>query len=199
MQSRDLYWENTSPTSNAKLIHRKLTFRERVAGSSFMTWEPIGSEHPLNLELPFEAYGGTGVVARLEFNWIDAIDDTLSEFDNAAPAGPTNNPLVLASRIVKIEKGEFKAVLEHSTFREKYLLKDGDTELFHLNVDHVVSQSLTTHRIASFTDVDIAPTRFVDLEMLTLLICFTLAMRQQYNLLPVDATKALTGARMTNE
>lgn len=198
-QSKDLFWDDISSSRKDRLIPRNLTLRQRVESSAFMTWAADGKQRPLNLELPFEAYGDTGVVARLEFNWIDLIGDTLTEFACAKNDGPTSNPLVLAARISGISRGEFKPVLEQTTFREKFLISQGSEVLFHLNVDHVMSQSLSTKRLASFTDVDIAPAKQVDNTMLELLVHFASAMRHRFNLIPVSATKALSGARLVGE
>lgn len=196
-QSRDRYWDVVPAAGFDTMIARRMTLRERVRTSAFMTWEGDGNQRPLNLELPAVPYGSTGVVARLEFNWIDTVIDMLTEFGTASAEGPADNPLVLASRVAGIGKGAFEPVLEHTTYREKYQILDGELEVFQLNVDHVVAQSLRTQRIATFTDIDIAPSQIVDDGVLASLVAFAQAISDRYKLVPVDATKALTGARMT--
>jgi hypothetical protein len=71
--------------------------------------------------------------------------------------------------------------------------------LFQRNVDHVVAQSLRAQRIATFTDIDIAPSQVVDGGVLASLVAFARALSDRYRLLPVDTTKAPTGARMTGK
>jgi len=198
-QSVDRYWDLATADAELRLIPRLMTLRERVKTSAFMTWDSTGEERSLNLELPFVAYPQGGVIARLEFNWIDPMSLMLEEFSAATDQAPTEHPLVLAARIAGIDKGGFQPILEHTTFREKYSVRQGDDELFHLNVDHVVAQSLKTRRIATFTDVDIAPARLVEPDVLASLIAFGQAVAQRFALVPIGATKAYCGARATGE
>lgn len=195
-QSVDRYWDLKGAGTEQRLIPRMMTLRERLKTSKFMTWESIDEARPLNLELPFVAYQDTSVIVRLEFNWIDLIGIVFEEFNAAQPKGTADNSLVLAARIGGIEKGEFEPRLEHTTFREKYSVLQGEDELFQLNVDHVVAQSLQTHRIATFTDIDMAPSRMVDDKVLASLIAFSQAMADRFRLVPIGATKAYCGASM---
>lgn len=198
-QSVDRYWDLGTADAKPRLIPRLLTLRERVKTSAFMTWDSAGEERSLNLELPFVAYSQGGVIARLEFNWIDKMDLMLGEFNAPPVEGSIEHPLVLAARIAGIDKGEFQPILEHTTFREKYSVLHGDEEIFHLNVDHVVAQSLRTKRIASFTDIDIAPARLVDPDVLGSLVTFAEAVALRFGLVTIGATKAYCGARATGE
>ncbi|MDO9006066.1 MAG: phosphotransferase [Aquabacterium sp.] len=199
-QSRDLYWDRKGSTVEQRLIPRMMTLRERVMTSAFMTWESNGDERSLNLELPFVSYAQTGVIARLEFNWIDRIAATLEAFNGSGGhQGSSSQPLVLAARIAGIEGGEFEPVQEHTTFREKHSVRLGDAELFQLNIDHVVAQSLRTQRLATFTDVDIAASRLVHSDVLAELIAFAAALCERFTLVPAAATKAYCGAMATGE
>lgn len=199
-QSRDLFWDRTGSTTEQRLIPRMMSLRERVKTSAFMTWGSDGDARSLNMELPYVLYAQTGVVARLEFNWIDRMAATLAAFNAEEDSqGPSGQPLVLAARIAGIEKGEFEPVLEHTTFREKHSVRLGDEELFQLNVDHVVTQSLRTQRLATFTDVDIAASRLVHPNVLAELIAFAAALSERFSLVPVAGTKAYCGAAATGE
>ena len=197
-QSIDRYWDLIDASVETRLIPRMMSLRERAKTSTFMTWGTTADERALNLELPFVAYAQSGVIARLEFNWIDNLSLTIAEFA-AGASGQTDNPLILAARIEGIGEGGFKQVLEHTTFREKYLVRDGGQEVLQLNVDHVVAQSLRTRRLASYTDIDIAPSKIVDSDVLASLIAFSQALGERYSLAPVAATKVWRDASLTGE
>ncbi len=204
-QSIDRYWDLKDAHSKKRLIPRMLSLRERVKTSEFMTWTTSDEVCALNLELPLVALEKTGVIVRLEFNWIDKLALTLDEFRASSSEGPTANPIGLAARIVPIGKSAFEPVIEHTTFREKYGLhvtgKAGEIgpELFQLNIDHVVAQSLRNHRIASYTDIDIAPSRAVDAELLESLIEFSQTLASSFELVPIGATKVWRDALVTGE
>jgi hypothetical protein len=119
-QSIDRYWDLNSSSAKKHLIPRMMSLRERVKTSAFMTWATKDNKCPLNLELPFVTYNQSSVIARLEFNWIDDIQLTIDDFI-AGVSGQTDNPLILAARIEGIDSGYFTPVLEHTTFRKKYL------------------------------------------------------------------------------
>lgn len=203
-QSVDRYWELETSTAEAQLIPRMLSLRERTSASTIMTWCESGEKRALNLELPLIALEGTGVVVRLEFNWIDEIALSLREFSIGGENGAETNAIMLASRIVPIERGVFEPVIEHTTFREKYALRAPDVgteegpELFQLNIDRVVAQSLRTGRIASYVDVDIAPARVVDAEVLASLVALSQALSTRFELIPLGATKVWRDAIMTD-
>jgi hypothetical protein len=76
---------------------------------------------------------------------------------------------------------------------------DNEEEVFQLNVDHVIAQSLKSRRIANYTDIDIAPSKVVDKDMLVLLIDLSQALADHYSLTPASATKVWRGASLTGE
>jgi hypothetical protein len=197
-QSIDRYWELKDSSKERRLIPRMMSLRERMKTSAFMTWETSNEQRALNLELPFMGYEQSGVIARLEFNWIDNLSLTVADFVTGE-SGATDNPLLLAARIAGMEGKEFEPVIEHTTFREKYLLSDPGRELFQLNVDHVIAQSLRTKRLATYTDIDIAPSVIVDSNVLASLLAFSHALAERYNLTPVAATKVWRDAQLTGE
>lgn len=197
-QSIDRYWDLKEADVQRRLIPRMMSLRERMKTSAFMTWETGAEQRALNLELPFVGYEQSGVIARLEFNWIDDLSLTIADFA-AGESGVTDNPVTLTARIAGIDGKEFAQVLEHTTFREKYLLRDREQEVFQLNVDHVIAQSLTTQRLATYTDIDVAPSTVVDASVLASLIAFSHALAERYNLLPVAATKVWRDAQLTGE
>lgn len=178
-----------------------VTVRERMKSSAFMTWGgDRGEARPLNLELPFAAIGDSGVVVRLEFNWIDDLGLAMADLD----AGPPHleqhrrGPLRLAGLAAGFDAHGLVPVLEQTTFREKFALVDeAGEERFQLNIDHVVAQSLDTGRQGVFVDIDIAPTGAVDVSTLARLECLSAALMQRYGLRPVLATKAWRGAQAT--
>ncbi|REG45530.1 phosphotransferase family enzyme [Paraburkholderia sp. BL6669N2] len=201
-QSVDHYWDLAMADHAAHLIPRMMSMRERVQTSSFMTWTADEKARALNLELPLVAYEHSGVIARLEFNWIDNLDTTFAELREAGASASTDNPLLLAARIMDIREGDpagWIPLIEHTTYREKYHITDNDSDLFHLNVDHVVAQSLKSGRIATYTDIDVAPAVLVDDGVLDTLVAFSQSLENAYGLVPVRATKAWRDAYLTGE
>lgn len=204
-QSVDHYWEVQDVSPELRLIGRMLSLRERIATRDFMTWAGAGEgPRPLNFELPIVALGTSGVISRLEFNWMDDLSDALNELHTAADGERTANPLVLASQFFPLDPARYAPVIEHTTFREKYAIStagsDGPAEqLLQFNIDHVVAQSLRTRRIASYTDIDIAPSRKVDTETLATLITFTEAISHRFELVPIAASKVWRDASVLGE
>jgi hypothetical protein len=156
---------------------------------------------PLNFELPFKPVGTHGVTARLEFNWIDAIEQTVSDYNQAAglaapPDDLIRNPLYWASRFLFFDGGEFQAVTEHTTFREKFsILRTSDgtapgAEVFQVNLDHITAQDLRTKRVGTYADIDISAVEVVDETMFALLDDFCGRLSQTYDLAPLDCTKS---------
>ncbi|SDM72147.1 Phosphotransferase enzyme family protein [Catalinimonas alkaloidigena] len=197
-QSIDRYWELKDSASERRMTPRMMSLRERIKTSAFMTWETSEEQRALNLELPFVSYEQSAVIARLEFNWIDDLQLSIAEFV-AGETGITDNPLILSARIAGIEGKKFEQVLEHTTFREKYLLHEDEREVFQLNIDHVIAQSLKTQRLAAYTDIDIAPSVLVNGHVLASLIAFSRALANRYNLTNVSATKVWRDALLTGE
>ncbi|MEN3794671.1 phosphotransferase [Fulvimarina sp. MAC3] len=207
-QSSDLYYDLADKPRSKGWIGAMLSLRERRMTSKFMTWGKVEdkTQHPLNLELPFVSYGDTGVIARLEFNWIDALDLTIADFRKAAASGLEDhgNPLTSAARVVPIAPSPhpFTAALSHTTFREKFALIDlerpeAEQERFHINIDDVTVQSLRTGHVTSFCDVDIAPCDIVDEAVLSQLVTLTQMLARRFDLVPVEATKAWRGLAVT--
>jgi hypothetical protein len=197
-QSVDRYWDLKNLTTEHGLIPSMISFRERIKTSTFMTWTASDERRALNLELPFVGYERSAVITRLEFNWIDNLQLSIADFVDRGTV-PTDNPLILSARMAGIEGKEFEPVLEHTTFCEKYLLHENVQELFHLNVDHVIPQALKTMRIATYTDIDIAPSLLVDDKVLAPRITFIHAIADRYNLTSIDATKVWRDALLIGE
>lgn len=208
-QSIDHYYDNIAEDQDRRLIPRMMTFRKRVKAGTFMTWNSDAGAKvtsgpqpsPLNFELPFKAIGTHGVTTRLEFNWIDAIEQSVSDFNravglDAAPDELIRNPLYLASRYLSFDGGEFQAVTEHTTFREKFsILRPSEgtapaTEMFQVNLDHVTAQDLRTKRVGNYVDIDISAVELVDAAVLTLLDDFSGRLSRAYDLAPLHCTKS---------
>lgn len=205
-QSIDHYYETCSPSPVGQLIPRLVSLRQRRAGSAFMTWNGApGDPLPLNLELPLATYGDSGVIARLEFNWIDHLDDALADLDNPTLAleERQRNPLFLAREIAACATVALAPVIEHSTYREKFVILDpsagADADLFHLNIDHVVAQSLRSGRIGTYVDLDIAPCRPVDPGILDQLIALSRALIAAWDLQANPVPKVWRSAWVTGE
>lgn len=206
-QSVDRYYDLKGVDREKQLIPRMISLRERARTSAFMTWSSAdGEKRPLNLELPTVALDDTGVVVRLEFNWVDELARSTDDLAaGASDPAAALNPLFLASLVEGIESGTFAPVIEHTTYREKFEFVSPGTsdapeqQRFQLNVDHVVAQSLTTNRIGTYTDIDIAPFHRVDDSELQALIAFTQALARRFDLVPVNATKVWRDAMVTGE
>jgi hypothetical protein len=139
------------------------------------------------------------MTARLEFNWLDDPRESLAEATNlqAPESSRLSNPIFLASLAGEVSFEGAAPVIEHTTFREKFLFKQGDGQpRFALNIDRVTAQSLSTGRMASYVDVDISGFRLVDEAELALLTSFYLAFSNEYGLLPNLCTKAWRDAAM---
>ncbi len=209
-QSVDRYWDVDGRLSGG-FTKRAASFRQRTRTSKFMTWSNGGAETdfaPFNLELPLVALGGTGVVARLEFNWIDAVEAATTEFDAilAGDADPPGNPLALALRSLPAGLGgALRPALEHTTFREKFALLSPSApdapeyERFHLNIDHMVVQSLRTGHVAHHCDVDVAAGVPVDAGVLAELEAIAAGLRARFGFVSANAPKVWWGATVLGE
>jgi hypothetical protein len=150
-QSIDHYYDVPAGTGASSLIPKMITIRERIKGSSFMTWGMDGdTARPLNLELPFVTFAGSAATARLEFNWIDEAATTFREAFSAetSEAIRNRNPAFIAMFAQGLEVPDLEAVIEHTTYREKFGFSDpGDAansrEIFVVNVDLVIAQDLS--------------------------------------------------------
>ena len=207
-QSIDRYYDLKNVEANDLLIPRMLSLRERIKTSGFMTWSSgEAGMRPLNLELPMISIGNSGVVSRLEFNWIDELKLSVEDLGKASvsEADVQWNPISLANQLEYIKTADIEQVLEHTTYREKYGLyrpanaTGQEIEAFQLNIDHVVAQSHRTSRIGTYTDIDISPCLTVDQNVLTALIALTNTLSRQFELVPVAATKAWRDASVTGE
>jgi hypothetical protein len=150
-QSVDRYYEATRDGDATALIPRMITVRERIRTSKFITWSAsTPTLRPLNLELPFVSIGESGVIARLEFNWISDLQEGWGDaVDGAEPAAPRDwNPLYIAMQTQSISLPHLEPVIEHTTFRQKFgLWRDRNearaaSEVLAVNVDTVVAQDL---------------------------------------------------------
>lgn len=205
-QSVDHYYDVSTPSGGPTLIPRMMTVRKRVRGREFMTWSSDNdSMHPLNLELPFINLDERGMTARLEFNWVDDLSVCLAEAISIEVKEEVQfrNPLCIAARTQSFVLDGLTAVLEHTTYREKFsfqkpTLNDLPGEqIFALNVDHVTAQDLKTRRIGTYTDVDISAVRPIDKNELASLVAFVDALRSRYDLRPNFCTKAWRDADVT--
>lgn len=195
-QSVDRYWD----ADGCGIAASAMSLRQRTKTSKFMTWSGEGGTDAaavFNLELPLVALGHAGVVARLEFNWIDDLVATFAEFAAhraGAPADP-RNPLVLARDLTRSRiDGDLRAVVEHTTFRQKYALRrpnaEGiEEERFQLNIDHMMAQSLTSGRFAHHCDVDVAAAVPVDETVLLDLDALAAALCDGFGLRPANGSK----------
>lgn len=200
-QSTDRYYD----TPGLLLIPRQVTVRERIKTSKFMTWSSgNGQLRPLNLELPFVAYGKKGMTVRLELNWIDELQVSLEEalspaFDKNVQAG---NPFYILMKSQDLQIQNLEPVLEHTTYREKFSFSqvgdDGSTQQkFVINIDHVVAQSVKTHRLATYADVDISSVNVVSKEELAALNKFSALISKAFDLQTNRSTKAHRSAKAT--
>ncbi|MDJ0821746.1 MAG: phosphotransferase [Paracoccaceae bacterium] len=198
-QSIDRYWDVVSHEGQANgLIARGLSFRERLQTSSFMTWSAGNTKlSALNLELPVVPLGSSGVVARLEFNWIDNPQRALAARKTDEDAITLGEPFAIAAHLQDLPQELYEPVIEHTTFREKFVIHGPDRqddERFHLNIDTITVQSLKDQRIASYVDVDIAPAQPVDGAVLADLISLVDVLRERYDLTPNPVSKVLRDA-----
>lgn len=209
-QSVDHYWDVEGRLSGG-LTRRTASLRRRIRTSKFMTWaagDDADAVGVFNLELPLVALGTSGVVARLEFNWIDRLDEAVAEFDAIAAGeeGDARNPLRIAVEALPPGLGgPLRPALEHTTYREKYSLRtrSPDTgieeERFQLNVDHMIVQSLSSGHIAHHADVDVAAATPVDAEVLGRLDGLAAGLSRRFGLAPADAPKVWWGAVALDE
>lgn len=209
-QSVDHYWDVDGRLSGG-LTRRTASLRRRVRTSKFMTWsagEDDAAVGVFNLELPLVALGGSGMVARLEFNWIDRLDVATAEFDaiTAGEAGDPGNPLGIAVRALPAGLGgPLRPALEHTTHREKYSLRTRSSatgeeeERFQLNVDHMIVQSLASGHIDHHADVDVAAATPVDAAVLVRLEAVARGLSARFELTPAEAPKVWWGAATLDE
>jgi len=171
-----------------------------------MTWGITGnSMRPLNLELPFIALGDAGMSVRLEFNWIDDLTECLNEAVaiRIEKKLQLRNPFYIAATNESFVLTGLVAVLEHTTFREKFSFRKAATdntaaeEVFVLNVDNITAQCLQTGRIGSYIDVDISGVKAVDAKELAEVMEFAKCMSDNYSLQPNLSTKAWRDAQVT--
>ena len=204
-QSIDRYYD-FAKSSKTSLISRMITVRERIKSSKFMTWGGTdNSMRPLNLELPFIALGNTGMIVRLEFNWIDDLAVCLNEAVSTVIDKDLKlrNPLFIAAINEGFVLSELIAVFEHTTFREKFSFYKRETantpseEVFVLNVDHITAQCLQSGRIGSYADIDISVVKPVNDNVLDDMSAFALCVSDTYALIPNLATKAMRDSQVT--
>ena len=171
-----------------------------------MSWGATNGDstsRPLNLELPFVKIGSQGMTARLEFNWIDDLQIALSEACSSEIAEATRlyNPLYLAKRVYQLDTHNLIPVLKHTTFRQKFGLWEStsDTtppaEVMVINLDLVVAQDLSSHRVGSYWDVDISSLRPIDEAQLKQVMLFAASLSTAYDLKPNPGTKAWRDAQ----
>ena len=158
-QSVDRYHDIPGLPAGLRLTPHQITVRERIQAGKFMTWSSVNPDmRALNLELPFVAVGYGGMTARLEFNWVDDLATCLREAlaENNDEAARPRNPLYIAMKSAQVPLNGLAAVLEHTTYRQKYGFgergSDGASgrEVFAVNVDTVIAQDLETNRVGTF-------------------------------------------------
>ncbi len=195
-QSVDRYWD----VADGGFAQSGASLRQRTKTSKFMTWsggDAVDTAAVFNLELPLVALGRSGVVARLEFNWIDDLAATFAEFVAHRAGSPADrrNPLVFASDVLLTPlDGDLRVVIEHTTFREKYSLRlptadGGDSERFQMNIDRMMVQSFASGHFAHHCDVDIAAAIPVDETVLAELNALAAALVESFGLRPANAPK----------
>lgn len=195
-QSVDRYWD----VIGRGFAQSGASLRQRTKTSKFMTWsggDAADTAAVFNLELPLVTLGRSGVVARLEFNWIDDLAATFAEFEAHRAGSPANrcNPLVFVSDVLPAPlDGDLQMVIEHTTFREKYSLRlpaadGGESERFQMNIDQMMVQSLVSGHFAHHCDVDIAAAVPVDEMVLAELNTLAAALVESFTLRPANAPK----------
>jgi hypothetical protein len=198
-QSVDRYYEIAPGAAGAALIPQMITIRERIQTSKFMTWSTTDSMmRPLNLELPFVAYGHSGMTVRLEFNWIDNLQESLREVDSreSDEAIRWTNPLYIAAQLHNLVLSDLHPVFEHTTYRQKFGLWEkgsgaaNERELFAINIDTVVAQDLASKGSGTYQDIDISSVERIDTAVLQRLILLTEILSARYHLRPNNGTKA---------
>jgi hypothetical protein len=205
-QSVDRYYDVPPSLGRLELIPLMVTLRERVISSKFMTWSTSNKLMcPLNLELPFIALGEQGMTARLEFNWVDDLKKCLVEALSTKEQNTVllRNPLFIFAGMQELTLDRLTAVLEHTTYREKFgfltpsTKSSSEEEIFVLNVDHITAQDMETSRIGNYVDVDISGTRKIDKKNLAHIMAFAEALADRYDLRPNFGTKAWRDAKVT--
>jgi len=207
-QSRDWYYDVPMEKASNGLIPQMVTLRERRETSKFMTWSTTNKDiRPLNLELPFFALNNNGMTARLEFNWIDDLQAGLREAQ--APDSDEQvrrrNPLYIAMQTWGLSFADVVPVLEHTTYRQKFGLKQpangasAEKEVFVINIDTIVAQDLMTKRVGTYHDIDISGVAKVDAAELKQVSDFAETIALYYGLHPNPGTKAWRSAQATGD
>jgi hypothetical protein len=145
-QSIDLYYDATNDGRACSLIARQVTIRERLSGQSLMTWSN-GDDGllALNLELPFIPIGSSGLIARLEFNWLDNVNASLQEATSSTTdlLLRTRNPFHLAMMFLGCRFSSLVPAAVHITTRKKFDLylpgasKSEQDVVFVINIDSI--------------------------------------------------------------
>lgn len=200
-QSVDRYWDTAQPVDHKySLIPRGISFRERVQTRDFMTWTSGDPDmRALNLELPLVHLNESDVIARLEYNWIDAPKRSFATLANVKDATKLGEPLAITASLDTIPAGEYVPIIEHTTFREKFLITrpgEANIEAFQLNIDHITAQCLSSGRVSSYVDVDVAPSALVDEKILDDLKKFSNEISDRYMLGSIPYSKAWRDANI---
>ncbi|RLJ80191.1 hypothetical protein [Pedobacter alluvionis] len=195
-QSIDHYFDFDDLTFTKKMF----TIRQRIKTSPFMTWSATTSElFAINLEMPFMIYKNSKISIRLEFNWLGEISRCWNEAfieyeDNTVSKSPFN--ILWQNNL--IFPGNLQPVIEHTTFREKFGVykKDGEDyrEVFVINIDQVVAQSLSSKRFGTYVDVDISSVNLIENDIITDLEMFVNAFSSEFDLKLNDETKVYRDA-----
>ncbi len=190
-QTTDHYYDVPSGLGSAGAIEQLFTIGERIKGNKFMTWRGA-----LNLELPFVAVGPAGMTARLEFNWIDDVNQSLAcaRGENATPEEQCRNPFHLVTLATGLSLPALEPVIEHTTKRHKFeLYNESEKQIFALNINFVRIRHLATMVEAAYIDIDISGVSPVDAAEFARVLAFASALSSRYRLAPNRQTKASRG------
>ena len=102
--------------------------------------------------------------------------------------------MALEAARLEIEIGKLTPVLQQSTYRESYLIRNGiDRPQFALHVDHVVAQDLHSGRVGMFAEILIDAMGEVNTDELAQFARFVAALAKEYGLLHAPRTRAQCG------
>lgn len=175
--------------SGGALIRSQISLAESVAShDNAREWE---------LELPWVALGATGIRARQVFQWEWEGDwqETLAIYKNPLEAAEwARHPLAMTAERLEIEMAKLAPVLQQSTYRETYLVRNAiDQAKFALHVDHVMVQDLKSGRVGTFAELLIDTMGEMNPDELAQFARFVAALVKEYGLVHAALTRAQSG------
>ncbi len=192
-QSLDEYFDVAS--SPVSYVESGYTLRRRVKGRDFMTWSESSADGvAYNIELPCVRLASTGVIARLEFNWIAGKELPAAETIRPAADSLPVEPIPIVNHLTGFDLFKATACSLNETVREKFTVSepgDGLGPRFVINVDFISVTSCGAHaRRCHFVDVDISSLRRTDVAEVDALVQLSRRLAERYDLSVNSETKS---------